>query len=421
MARGRRGSSAAPAPSEAAAEPTPGSRYGLPGLTLYTEQIDTNQGAVQALAQGQATPFNGLLPFKQTDVVYFWEYEFVWTNTITPGTSAITTSPYFPFNIVSESFLKIQNMYATWHPLSGIDAYIWQIIRPMRPTDIRNEIDASPENILTTERISATTGAAQAQLNTPLALTSATAAIPFTLEVPASLVFDVYYDLSVDGRLLSQPHRAIVSPQYLAGSSRVIQPQLGLSAISAPGLDVAPFNIGAGTGTGAGSVSLTTRRVGVYSNNDPSTLPVVYNWQYLREASQVSLAGVSRKDIPLPEYGQILSVYIRLWDPAANGGLGAPISLSTVTKCQLQFGSALLRFDDTPKAAQRRFTKQKGFLPPEGVIIWDMAVDEWGRITNAGVLNTLTTAGVLVHLEFSGALSATAYAVLGVEALTFVA
>jgi hypothetical protein len=47
-------------------------------------------------------------------------------------------------------------------------------------------------------------------------------------------------------------------------------------------------------------------------------------------------------------------------------------------------------------------------------------MDNYGRCSNAGALNTLTTASVLVHLEFTAALSATAYAVLGVEALTYV-
>jgi hypothetical protein len=49
-----------------------------------------------------------------------------------------------------------------------------------------------------------------------------------------------------------------------------------------------------------------------------------------------------------------------------------------------------------------------------------MGLDDYGRITNANALNTLTTAGVNVHLEFGSALSATAYVVVGVEALSYV-
>lgn len=417
MARGQ--TAIAPAPQQA---PPPGSRYGLPGLTLYTEQTDNNNGVVVNLSQAQQQQFQGLQQFKQTDVVFFWEFEFSWTNTVTNGTSTVTTSPYFPFSIIGESNLKIQNMYSTWHPLNGIDAYIWQLIRPMRPyQDYPVMADANPANAAAGDRLANQTGAVQANLNGALGITSATAAITFTLEVPASVQFDIYYDLSVDGQVLAAPHRAIVSPQYMAGSSRVILPQILVNPTSSPTIDNAPYNVGAGTGTAVGSLSLLTRRVGVYSNNDPSTLPVVYNWQYLREASVQSLAGVARKDLVVPEYGQILSLFVRLFDPAANGGLGQAVALSAVTKCQVQFGSGLLRFDDTPKSMQRRFLKQHGVLLPEGVMVWDMATDEFGRTTNAECLNTLTTAGVLVHLEFTGAQSASAYAVLGIEALTFVA
>lgn len=394
--------------------PPPGSMFGLPALTLYTEQFDNNNGAVQGLSQTQATNAISLTQFTQTDVVFWWELELTITNTVTVGTSTVTTSPYFPFSFLAESKLRIQNMYDSWHPLSGIDALIWQVLRPMRGQSDFSNLGAAPINTWQAAALP------QANLDTATGYTSASTSILFTLEIPVSIFFDVYFDLAKDGTIISQPHRAIVSPQYMAGSARVVQPALGFAAGTSATVDNGPYNIGAGTGTFAGQVGMSFKKVGVYGNNNPATMPTVYNWQYMREARQYTLSGRAVQDILIPTYGQILSVYVRLFDPSANGGLGAPININTVTKAQLKFGSGLLRFDDTARSAQRRIMKQANVLLPQGVLAWDLALDNYNRVSNAGAMNTLTTASVLVHLEFTAALSATAYAVLGVEALTYV-
>ena len=394
--------------------PAPGSMFGLPALTLYTEQFDNNNGAVTALTQANSVNALTLGQFTQTDVVFWWELELTITNTVTPGTSTITTSQYFPFSFLGESKLRIQNMYDSWHPLDGIDAFIWQILRPMRGNTDFSNLGASPISGFQNSSLP------QANLDTASGYTSASTSILFTLEIPVSIYFDVYFDLAKDGTIISPPHKAIVSPQYMAGSARVVQPALVYNPGSAATLDQGPYNIGTGTGTFAGSVTHVFKRVGIYGSNNPSVMPTVYNWQYLREAKQFSLAGRTTADILVPTYGQVLLLFVRLFDPAANGGLGAPISVANVTKCQLKFGSGLLRFDDTPRSAQRRIMKQANVLLPQGVLAWDLAMDNYGRVSNAGAMNTLTTASVLVHLEFTSALSASAYAVLGVEALTYV-
>jgi hypothetical protein len=71
---------------------------------------------------------------------------------------------------------------------------------------------------------------------------------------------------------------------------------------------------------------------------------------------------------------------------------------------------------------QKRFLDQHGFLPPVGTFIWDMALtDTGGYITNAKAINTLTNANVNLYFEMASALSSTAYAVVGVESLVYVA
>src|SRR6184192_1590829 len=91
--------------------PPPGSMFGLPALTLFTEQFDNNNGAIQALSQAAQVQAISLVQFTQTDVVFWWEMELTITNTVVAGTSTVTTSPYFPFSFLGESKLRIQNMY----------------------------------------------------------------------------------------------------------------------------------------------------------------------------------------------------------------------------------------------------------------------------------------------------------------------
>lgn len=410
----------APAP----AGPAPGAYFGLPGITAWTEQPDNNDGIATALAQASPASASALGPFRQVDVVFCWEMEVAWTNTIVNGTSVVTTSPYFPYNVIQQVQFSIQNQYNSIDVRSGIDLAIFQLYRGWRHSQVdkRTNLGANPAG---QPGASATVGWAaaalpQANLDTGTAFVSGTSAINFTLELPASLIFDVYFDLLKDGTPARTPQRAIVSPQYMAGSARNLQPFVNFAALSVTNLDNGPYNIGAGTGTGAGSIKTGFMRMGVYASNNPAMMPVIYDWQYVRQSKQVSLSGKAIADIPIPTTGQILSLFVRLWDPAAAAGLGAPININVVTKCQLQFGSGLFKFNDTPQRAQRRFVKQHGFLPPQGVIIWDLALDDYGRISNAKALNTLTTSGLNIHLEFTVAQSATAYAVLGVEALTYV-
>lgn len=405
-------------------QPQPGQLYGVPGVTLKTEQLEANNGVVATMATATPTNINNLVQFNQTDVVFWWELEFAFAHIWTAGTSALTASPFAPYNLVQESKLRLQNQYQVWHIFSGIDAAIFQLIRPMRGNATQTtNLDANPAgswDSTNANRGWANSSIPQSNQNATTNFTTGAIVSTFTLDVPACMFFDVYYDMAMDGTILSPPHRAIVSPQYMAGSARVIQPQIQLAAGSVSALDSGPVNIGTGTGTFSGNLTLGVRRVGIYSNPDSATLPVVYNWQYGRDVTQVGLAGVQIKDIPIPTNGQIMAVFVRLWDPLANGGLGAPITVSNITKCELRFGSGLLKFQDTPKSVQRRFLRQHGVVLPQGVIAWDLAQDEYGRVTNCDCLNTLTTSAVLVHLEFTGALSAAAYAVLGVEYLSYV-
>lgn len=410
----------------------PGGLFGVPGFTQPTEQRENNDGFVVTLNQTAQTDVlsAGIANFQQTDVLTWWEVDFAITSTYTAGTSALTLSPYFPYNFLQQTVLSIQNLFKPLEVVSGIDAAIFQALRPMRQFPYgQNTLYSSPQGVSGTGFGSwANTANGQANLVGQEGLVIGSTAINLSLDLPASLYFDIYYHLNKNGNPVAgvaQPQRAIVSPIYMAGSARVVSPQIRFAAGTSGNLDFAPANIGAGTGTFTGSVKFNqVRRVGFYGSKDVRTLPPVMNpWQYRRMSNQFSIAGRTIVDIPLQAVstpGQILLLFIRMWDPSANGGLGAPINITSLTRCMIQYGSKLLRFDDTPVQAQRRILNQHNLLLPVGVLAWDFAMDMYGRITNAQALNTLTTAGVNIHLEFTGAQSNTAYIVVGTELLVIV-
>src|SRR5439155_1740773 len=118
-------------------------------------------------------------------------------------------------------------------------------------------------------------------------------------------------DLTVDGSPVSQPHPAHVSPQYMAGTTRVITPIVMVAQGNASTTDLGPVNIGAGTGTYVGSSTLRLRRRAVYAGQ-LSTSPPVYAWQYRWKTLRFGLGGVSTFDFNLPlDTGQLLGVYVR--------------------------------------------------------------------------------------------------------------
>lgn len=407
--------------------PAPGQYFDVPGIgggTQWTDQLESTQSLATTILQGTQNPINGILQFKQTDVVIDWVLELQVAQTYTTGTSVTTPSPYAPWNSLGSIRLPIQNQYNSVDLESGIDLYIFNMLRPWRKTFTGANMYASSDGFFVGSTATGFMAAANAQPNliAPAIWTSVGAQTWQTLlRLPASMTFDFYYDLAVTGEPIAPPHSAIVSPQYMAGSTRVITPQVTLNPGSAATLDVGMANIGAGTGTFTGTATTTFRRKAIYSGN-PALMPPVYGWQYRWRTTRFQLNGVSRRDLQVPlDTGQLLAIYIRMFDPSAAAGLGAPIQLSAMTRIQLQYGSGLYAFDGTPLEIQADFLEKHGFLLPPGVFCYDLCQDERGDRTNKRALNTLTTSGILMHMEFTAATSATAYAVMGTESLVYVA
>lgn len=420
--------------------PAPGAYFDIPGIpggsTSWSEQYESTTSLATTLSSSVQVPITGIQIFKQVDVVtdWIWDAEFA-SMTWTAGTGqTLTNSNYAPMNLVGPVQLLIQNQYSSVDVESGIDLYIFNLIRPSSKTSLYNNLYANVQG----DRIGdASTGlgyvaAALAQpllINTSQWSRSSTTSLIFRL--PAGQWFDEYFDMAVTGEPLQGPFQTVVSPQYMAGTTRVISPQIRMNPLLGSTTDVAPVQTTALTptsdsaSTASGSLTSNFRRKSIYAGN-PSVLPPVYAWQYRWKTTRFNLSGASRADILLPlDTGQLLSTYLRMFDPAASSSVGAPISLANLTRANLQYGSGLLWFDDQNSSGgiyetQRKWIDQHGWVLPAGVFGYDLALTERMTISNRRCLNTLTTAGILIHIEFTGAQSSSAYAVLGTESLVYV-
>lgn len=410
-------------PTQQAAPPSaePGSMFGVPGITQRFEQYDTTTAAVTALNQSSQVPWNNVFPLQKTDVINWWELNVTWTNSYVLGTAVAGLSPYGPYNLFQNFSLQMQGQFKPLDVLSGFDAALFQLIRPMRGSAQMAYQPLMGSNPATPF---ANSGIPQANLIAVPSMTVTTTPVLFTLEIPGSLWFDQYWDLAEDGTVLAPPISTYVSPQYMGGGERIVTPRTSFAPVFGTTFDQSPLALTtAGTVTStASSVSIDVRRVGVYASTNPEEMPPVFNWQYQRRSRQLPIGAAPKVDLPITDYGQILALFVRLFDPSlGTNNVGGAVSIANVSKCQLLYGSNLPKYDDTPTTAQKRFVDQHGFLPPVGTVIWDMALtDTGGYITNAKALNTLTNANCKVHLEFSVTPGASTYAVMGVESLVFV-
>ena len=409
-----------------------GTMFGLPGHTSYVEQFENLQNVVTALGQSAQTPWNPPASVQKTDIVFWWELETFWTESVTYSAGTLVNSPEAPYNLIQVPTLKLQGQYTPWELESGFDGAFMQMYRPMRQRGQRNLQDVIQANFVPATsfanglipQANLVAATLASSYSSPASLSS----YPFILEIPAGMFFDEYWDLALDGTIMPNTHGrpgplpGFISPQYMAGGERVIVPKFNLAAGIAPNYDQGPLAATAALTVTAfsGSVTQNLRRYAILATDNPAELPPIYNWQYRRSAKRfTALGSVTKIDIPVTEYGQLLSTYVRIFDPTlGTNSVGGYYNVANITKCQLLYGSNLPRFDDDIPAMQKRFIEQHGFLPPQGTTVWDLiAARPTEKITNARALNTITNSNVHIHLEFSSAPGAGSYAVLGTELL----
>lgn len=398
----------------AAAAAKPASQFGLPGVTRPVRNRENNDGLVTTLQAGSQVDLLGAIPFKQTDVIKGWTALFNLNPTWTAGGGTFTTSAYFPWNIIGPTKLNLQGQFNLLDVENGIDLFLFQTLRPM--------VNTSQMYSLNGYTNLPTAYSNQANLISASNYTNASTSIQLPVEIPAGMWFEYYYPLDVNGTILGQMGRTFVSPQYMAGTSRIVTPQVRYNAqMAAAGVtDQTPVSVAGGTPTYSGTSTLNIQRHGYYQPQGAADSMPVHNWQLTRQTRRYSLSGVSTANLNVPLNGQILMLYVRLFDPSASSNLGAPIALSNVTECDVVYGSGLYRAQDRAKEMQAGFVRQHPILITNGVMAWDFGLDDLGYLTNAYALNTMNTSGIQVQLTFSGTQSSTAYAVVGVEALTYV-
>jgi hypothetical protein len=411
-----------------------GALYGLPGFTEQVEQYDTITGVPSTFQSLAQTPFNAPSPLQKTDVVFWWESEFLLNWAVTYSAGTLNISPEAPYNWLQSPKLKLQGQYSPVECESGFDMAFFQMYRPMRGRGERNLQDVIQTNTVPAGNF-ANSQIPQANLAAAIMSQSTTSPYsvvnyPMNLEWPAGYFFDEYWDLAPDGSILPNaqgviaPMKAFVSPQYMGGGERNIVPQFNFAAVISGTYDTGPLAASAAlTATvETGSSTLNMRRVGVFASENPAEMPPVFNWQYRRASRRYVIGATSKVDIPIQEYGQLLSVYARIFDPTlGSNSVGGYYNIANMTKCQLLYGSNLPRFDDDVPTMQKRFVEQHGFLPPVGTVAWDMAATKLnGEVGNSRALNTLTNANTHLHLEMTSPGNGT-YAVIGTELLVPVA
>jgi hypothetical protein len=395
----------------------PGSRFSIPPFTDDVYQPDNNLGLVTTLQQSAQVAVTGVIPFMQSDVVYGWIWKTNITETLTYSVVPVR-SPYYPFQYYSTILLNMQYQYPSISVASGIDLAIINLFRPLRPGGgfTRNfwySNMATPPAGMTTQ---------VSQLyNTPTIGATTVATNPFfILELPASTYFDSYYELDEYGNPISGPHNGYISPQNMGGYARVVTPTVRANGVQASTADNGPYTAGTMT-VATAPITHSFMRFGVLGSMDASVLPQPTNWQYNIAHQQITLSGRSSVDIPMNQIfaGQIMGIFVRLFDPS-SGASGAPIPVANVKQALLTFGGSVQKFQGTTDFIQERLASLEMRLPIEGYLVFDLATDVQGWITNSYCLNTLRTASVQLHIDFTGTQSATAYAEVSIDGLRWV-
>jgi hypothetical protein len=408
-----------------------GALYGLPGFTERFEQYENLFGVVTTGQQNAQTPFAPPASFQKTDIVFWWELETLWSENLTYSAGTLVNSPEAPYNLFQGPRLKLQGQYTPVEMDSGFHMAFMQMYRPMRGRGQRNLQDLMNTNVpLAASYANALIPQANLCGATLAASYVSPAAIvnyPFILEIPAGIFLDEYWDLAIDGSLLPNaagvvaPSAAFVSPQYMGGGERVVVPQFNIAAGVASTYDQGPLAYtSAPTITVFGeTVTINARRVGVFASENPAELPPVFNWQYRRASKRYPIGAATKVDIPITEYGQVMSTAVTIFDPSlGTNNVGGYYNVANITKAQLLYGSNLPRFDDDIPTMQNRWVEQHGFLPPQGTIAWDLAATGFNdNLSNARALNTLTNSNTHYHIEMSPAPGASAYAEVMVELL----
>lgn len=415
----------------------PGSMFRFPGVGVQPRIIQESgpnaPGVSIALAQASQTvaPF---AKFQQLDIVqsYLLELDFSTTFTAGGGTPGVTPSPLFPLNLIQNVQVQFESAYNTFR-LPGVLAFIMQSYRsvfgPGQNATADEGIGANGLPVSSLGGALYTAYTAAPPLATPnIVPTTAGVAQAYRLflEIPLGMVFDVYWDLAVNGVIQGAPqYRAIVSPQYMAATTRNVTPQVTFAPLmGAQNNLVFPVSTPpAGTSTAAGSVLASWYRDAFIPGTNPATSPPVFGWQYSRDYLTVQPNQAQIVPITLDQtvvgQGQILSLVFYTWDPTLNAGYGGITPITSYSMVELLYGSTVQLRQQAPQENLYEWLALHSKLLPAGVMGWDLALTRDQRLSNEFALNSLVQAGAQVRITYAlGLIPAAASTVyMGLETL----
>lgn len=401
------------------AQPGPGSLFRVPKFSTRRRFVPDQANKSVGVSPVQAAQTNvGLTKLDQLDIVTGWKlYLTGLSATWTAGTGTLSASPFFPSNLVQHLTLKLQAAYNTFN-LTGPLAAIAQAFRPMwgsRASGLVNPNSFAKPSVVTRP----TFGTAY---NVPT----------LAIDIPAAIKFDEYYDLDVKGNPLRKIYDAIVSPQFMAAQARNVTPILtmapGITSDDLLGGPVSGSPVGTATFAVDTAGTLNVERDAFWTANNPAANPPQFPWMYTRDMFTQPTVGQNEVSVLIQNtgvsVGQVMALFGFVWDPAANGGAGAMVSLqNAIDHIEIVTGGSLQNLYLTPAAITDRMNSLYPNLVsdfPDGVFVWDFAISEDGSyLTNEGCINTYLVNGVALNIYFKAGQvpSSTSTVYMGVEAL----
>lgn len=420
----------------------PGALFRWPGMSARPRFVQETGPCVVGTSTtlAQATPTAApYLKFQTLDIDLGFLLELDFVTTFTAG-SGKTLTPH-PFGIaqwVNALSVQFESAYQTFR-LPGVLALVMQSYRSLFASKqfYSSQLADSASVLPNTQLVdgSTTTPAAwQTSLlsvaNSQLIVSTAGTQQSYKLflEVPVSMYFDIYYELTASGQAAGPPAtRAIVSPQRMAATTRNVTPKLtfgaGLSAQPTAVTGSGPVSLASGdtTSTFSGTVTSSWYRDALIPSQTPVTEPPNRMWQYSRDYIALQTSGGGTIAVPLddqvPGQGQILSLVFFTYDPALSSSVGNVTPFSSYTTVELLYGSTVQIFQETPQINQYRWAMQHGTVLPTGFFGWDLMMTEDGRLTNEFAINTLVTAGTQIRITYGTAPGASATVYVGLEML----
>lgn len=404
----------------------PGSMFAVPGVTRWTEQDENNSGIQTIESSGGATgvtnvvPPLGIVPFYQTDVAFGWNCQLTIAQANNAGVGGTNNlSEQAPYNFFNNLKMTVNKLYSPIDVYSSYEMSIYNFYRPFRGNNDNGQ------GGLFKAPVAFPVGAGTNPFAGAYSFTATSTVVP--MELPVSVFLDEYFDQDMNGNIIGLAHRLPISPLYMSGEARVVQPSWQYASVLAANTDLGPF-VKSGTfstqPTVAETFTLDIQRKGIYASDNLASMPPVYNWRLALTSRPYAPINQAKLKIPLrvalnPGGGQLLSLMVRLYDPTLNSSIGGPVPLANVSNIILSYGSGIVRYQDTPNRMKKRIIDQHQILLPEGVILYDLLLDDRQRLTNANTLNLYLT-DVFLEIDFSVLPSSSAYAVVFAESFTYV-